>query len=390
MNVRRVILLWLGLFVPLSGIAAAPNPAEASIRELARKWLVFNDGVGLSIGIYAGGKSFFYNFGTTRLDGDKVPTEDTVYEIGAIAKTMTGQLLARAIVEGRAALTDEAGKYLDEPYPNLENGGETVRLVHLANMTSQLADNIPDLTQVRMVPGESLIRTRMRVLEKYTRAEFLRQLHLLKPKRPPGSDPAYSNVASMVLGVVLEKIYGEAFETIVAHEIEKPLKMGNGATPPSKLLAQGYTKDNEELPPFSAPMQFASGSLRYSTKDLLRYASWQVVERDASVKLAHQPTWQSQDQRQGVGLYWIIGESPQGRRLRYSGGTSGFASMCDLYPEAGIAVVLLSNKAADGAQETLRALSANIAELLAPVEPLAPDGAVSPQPSSKGVPPQDR
>ena len=58
--------------------------------------------------------------------------------------------------------------------------------------------------------------------------------------------------------------------------------------------------------------------------------------------------------------------------------------MCDLYPDAGIAIVLLSNKAADGAQETLRALSANIAELV------APGGAISPQPSSTDAPPQDR
>jgi D-alanyl-D-alanine-carboxypeptidase/D-alanyl-D-alanine-endopeptidase len=390
MNARRVILLWIGLCAPFACLAAAPIPADESIRELGRKWLVFNDGVGLSIGIYSNGQRQFYNFGTTRVDGNKVPTEKTVYEIGAIAKTMTGQLLARAVIEGRAAVNDEAAKYLDEPYPNLENGGEVVRLVHLANMTSQLADNIPDLTQVRMVPGESLITTRMRVLEKYTRAEFLRQLHLLKPRRPPGTDPAHSNVASMLLGVVLEKIYGEAFETIVAHEIEKPLKMGNGAAPPPKLLAQGYTRDNEELPPFSAPMQFASGSLRYSAEDLLRYATWQLVERDASVKLAHQPTWQSPDRSQAVGFYWIIGQSPLGRRLRYSGGTSGFASMCDLYPDAGVAIVLLSNKAADGAQESLRALSADIAELAASVGPLALRGAVSPQPSSTDVPPPAR
>ena len=58
----------------------------------------------------------------------------------------------------------------------------------------------------------------------------------------------------MLLGVVLEKIYGEPFETILAREIEKPLTMGSGTQPPAKLLAQGYTKENEELPPFSAPM----------------------------------------------------------------------------------------------------------------------------------------
>ena len=259
-----------------------------------------------------------------------------------------------------------------------------VRLLHLANMTSQLADNIPDVSQVRAVYGETLLTTRMRVLEKYTRAEFLRQLHSIKPQRPPGSDPVHSNVPSMLLGVVLEKLYGESFETILAREIEKPLKMGSGTAPPLKLLAQGYTQDNEPTPAFSATTQFASSSLRYSAEDLLRFASWQVVERDASVKLAHQPTWLTQDERQGVAFYWLIEESPYGRRLRYSGGTSGFASVCDLYPEAGVAIVLLSNTAADGAQASLRALSAKIVELMAPA------GAVRSQPSSADAPPQAR
>ncbi len=260
-------LLWLGLLVAAQLLAAAARiPPTNRIRELARKWLVFNDGVGLSIGIYANGQRQFYNFGTTRLDGNKVPTENTVYEIGAIAKTMTGQLLARAIIEGRASLTDEVGKYLDEPYPNLENGGEPVRLVHLANMTSQLADNIPDLTQVRMVPGEPLATTRMRVLEKYTRAEFLRQLHLLKPRRSPGAEPAHSNVRQHAARRGAGEDLWRAVRDHPGARNRKAAEMGSGTAPPTKLLAQGYTKENEELPPFSAPMQFASGSLRYSTR----------------------------------------------------------------------------------------------------------------------------
>jgi serine-type D-Ala-D-Ala carboxypeptidase/endopeptidase len=382
MNVLRLILL-ASLLAPPPVIAAAPVTVDESVRELGREWLAANEGVGLSIGIYANGQRQFHNFGASRLDGNKPPTKETVYEIGSISKTMTGQLLARAIVEGRATINDEASKYLDEAYPNLENGGERVRLLHLVNMTSQLLDTIPDLTQVRASPGESVSKARMRVLESYTRTEFLRQLHVVKPQRPPGSDPAHSNVASMLLGVVLEKLYGEPFETLLAREIEKPLKMGSGTAPPAKLLAVGYAHDNTEAPPFVAKSQFAAGSLRYSAEDLLRYASWQVAERDASVKLAHRPTWLTPSQRQGVAFYWIIEESPRGRRLRYSGGTYGFASLCDLYPESGIAVVLLSNKAADGAQESLRALSAKIVELVAPA------GAIS-QPSSTDVPPQDR
>jgi len=390
MKVWRAFLLWLGLLAPVAGMAAdadaQPAPFDAAVRELGRTWLAENDGVGLSIGVYENNRRHFFNFGSAQLDGNKTPTKDTIYEIGSISKTMAGQLLARAVIEGRASLDDEAGKYLDESYPNLASGGEKIRLVHLANMTSQLMDMIPDLTQVRSVPWEPLAVTRMRVLERYKRAEFLTQLHLLAPRRVPGIDLSQSNVASMVLGVVLEKIYGEPFADILAREIEKPLRMGSGTAPLIKLLARGYTEANEPLPSYSAPTQYATGSLRYSTDDLLKYAAWQMVERDASVKFAHRPTWTTPDKLGSVGLFWIIGDSPAGRQLQFSGGTYGFASFCDLYPDARVAVVLLANKAADGAQGSLRALSAKLVELAAPVEVTAPADAVSPSPSSAGAP----
>jgi serine-type D-Ala-D-Ala carboxypeptidase/endopeptidase len=382
--------LVISALVALPVAAQEKFPFDSAVRDLGRAWLAQNDGVGLSIGVYENGRRHFYNFGATALDGNKTPTKDTIYEIGPVAKTIAGQLLARAIIEGRANLNDEVTKYLEEPYPNLENGGEPVRLLHLANMTSQLMDNIPDVSQVRTVAGETLAATRMKVLERYTRKEFLRQLHQVKPRRKPGSDPWHSNVASMLLGVVLEKLFGESFETILSREIEKPLRMGSGTAPLTRQLARGYTSEGDPVPPFTAPTQYASASLRYSTEDLLNYAAWQMVERDASVKLAHQPTWTTPDKRHAVGFYWIIDQSPAGRQLQYSGSTYGFTSACDLYPDARVAVVLLANKAADGAQESLRALSAKIVGLVVPAELVAPDGAVSPSPSSAAAPPPGR
>jgi serine-type D-Ala-D-Ala carboxypeptidase/endopeptidase len=383
----RPAFSWIALLLlPVMGLAANAAPGgdsenDTQVRQLARTWLTRNDGIGLSIGVYDNGQSHFYNLGSTQLDGNKPPTKDTIYEIGSISKTFAGQLLARAIIEGRADLNDEVEKYLGDPYPNFTKDGEKMRLVHLANMTSQLVDNIPDLTQVRAVPGEPIAATYMRVIARYQPAEFLRQLHRVAPRMPPGSDPAHSNVASMLLGVVLEKIYDEPFADTLTREIEKPLRMGSGTAPDLKLLAKGYTKEGEALPGFTAPIAFPSGSLRYSADSLLRYAAWQMVERDASVKLAHQPTWTTLDKRQWVAMYWIGGESPHGRELRYSGGTYGFASVIDIYPDAHVAVVLLSNKAADGAQDSLRALSAKILDLLRPEELTSPQPADVPSPA---------
>ena len=385
MNGLRLTFLCTALTLSLAIPAATPSPGvahpqDAVLRDLGREWLERFQGIGLSIGIYDDGQRYFYNFGSTQLDGNRAPTKDTIYEIGSISKTMAGQLLARAIVEGRAALSDEIERYLGEPYPNLAQDGEKIRLIHLANMTSQLIDNIPDLTQVRLVPGELIEATRMKIFEGYTKAEFLQQLHRVVPRTKPGGVPAHSNVASMLLGVALEKIYDEPFDTILAREIERPLRMGSGTQPDPKLLAKGYTEKNEALPAFSAPMTYASVGLRYSTDALLRYAAWQLVERDASVKLAHQPTWYTPDRRQSVAMFWIVSETPRGRRLQYSGGTYGFTSMVALLPEAKLAIVLLSNKAAEGAQDTLRVLSAEIVERLRP-EPVSPQPADAQPPS---------
>lgn len=387
MSGPQLILLCLALCAtPLSAAADQP-PAEDAIRAAGRDWLLANDGIGLTIGVFHEGQRRFYNFGVTQLDGNKPPTKDTVYEIGGISRTVAGQLLARAIVEGRATLNDEIGKYLDEPYPNLENGGEKIRLLHLVNSTSQLLDNIPDLSQVRAVPNEPLAVAHMRVLQKYTSKEFFWQLHRVMPRRPPGSDPAPSNVGAMLLGVALEKIYGRPYDQLVAGEIEKSLRMASGAAPPAKLLARGHTGDNYPLPPFGARMLLPANTLRYGADDLLKYCSWQMVERDASVKLAHQPTWSTPDGRVSLGFFWVLTDSPHGRRLISTGATYGFASVCDLYPEARVAVVVLANKNAQGAQESLRALSATIVGLL---RPSAEGGAGISPPSSAVVPPRSR
>jgi len=372
MKIRSLLVAGIVTFFPLVSAVAVPATFDAAVQELGQSWLADNGGIGLTIGVYEDGQKHFYNFGATRLDGNRVPTKDTVYEIGSVAKTFAGQLLARAVVEGRAALEDDVTKYLDDKYPNFTREDQPIRLVHLANMTSQLVDNIPDMTQVRAVPGVPLSTTRMEVYDKYTRANLLQQLHRVAPRAAPGGDPGQSNVAAMLLMVALERIYGEPFDAVLAREIEKPLRMASGTAPNGKLLARGYTRENEELPTYQAEMSWVTGSLRYSAEDLLKYAAWQMAEKDASVKLAHRPSWSTPDQKESIALFWLTAPSPQGRRLYFSGGTFGFASACDLYPESRVAVVLLANKHADRAQETLRAMSAKIVSLARPASAASP------------------
>jgi len=81
-------------------------------------------------------------------------------------------------------------------------------------------------------------------------------------------------------------------------------------------------------------------------------------------------------------MFWIVSETSHGRRLRFSGGTYGFSSLVELYPDQRLAIVVLSNKAAEGAQDNLRALTAKIVEELRP-EPVT-------SPTRADVPPAGR
>src|SRR5262245_6673199 len=64
MNVRRMIFLCLLVSPLASGATApAPSPADTAVRNLGREWLEANDGVGLSIGVFASGQRQYYNFG---------------------------------------------------------------------------------------------------------------------------------------------------------------------------------------------------------------------------------------------------------------------------------------------------------------------------------------
>src|SRR5512139_961030 len=102
---------------PLSP-GAPPNASpDQAIREAGRTWLADHNGVGLTIGVFDNGQRRFYNFGVSQQDSNKLPTKDTVYEIGGLSRTIAGQLLARAVVEGRAALQDPVTRYLESQYP---------------------------------------------------------------------------------------------------------------------------------------------------------------------------------------------------------------------------------------------------------------------------------
>jgi|GEM_PF-6470421 CubicO group peptidase (beta-lactamase class C family) len=123
---------------PVAGLVAGPDSLAAALVEAAAAWYMAAPGrVGLSVGVLRGVRMWTAHYGEVAKGTGQRPTNRAVYEIGSVTKTVTGQLLARAVRNRRLRLDDGVRTDLGG-VANLAYAGEPVRLVHLVNHTSGL------------------------------------------------------------------------------------------------------------------------------------------------------------------------------------------------------------------------------------------------------------
>jgi D-alanyl-D-alanine-carboxypeptidase/D-alanyl-D-alanine-endopeptidase len=371
MATRLLVLSWV--FALSLGKAAgqersaSPAATKARLDKLVQRlgtaFMKQPARVGLSVGIIQQGQVYFYNFGSIEKGKNQLPTPQTVYEVGSISKTFTSLLLAHAVLEKRVSLNDDIRKYLPGAYPNLTYGGQPIRLVHLANTTSRLPDNLP-LGQVRPADPDSAVAAAVKAQRGYTKQNFYNDLHQARLDTLPGLLPRHSNVATQLLGYILESVYQTSYPELLARYVNKPLQLaGPGATGPEPVgpLLVGYDEHGHPMPR-NTPPTVAAGGLRYSTADMVKYLRYQLAEKDPAVRLTHQPTWGNLNE-QAIGFNWNLEKTVDSKRvLQHSGGTFSCASYCEFYPDQQFGLVLLTNESDRDTQGSLQAIAEQLVE----------------------------
>lgn len=351
-----------------AGIALLPGIARAAaadpVQALVDDFVASGKSGGVSVAVIKDGKTSFHNAGLANRATNTPASEHMVYEIGSISKTFTSLILAHAIREGRASLDDDLRKYLPSGYDNLVRDGRAVKLRDMVTTTSALPDNVPDwMATMGKLPQDELTAAVAKLLAGYDTPSFLRDLKTVQLVDVPGHLPRHSNTASQLQGVVVERLYGQPYDALLARFIEKPLGMrpGGAAVPPA-LLAIGYSGEGKIRPRLDMPAIRAAGGLHYSTTDMARYIAAHLAASDPAIALTHQPLFGSPEVNE-IGFHWVIGKTADSQRyLRHSGGTFGFSSYCDFYPAQRYGVVVLANSS--NAQGTGQMLADAIHEAL--------------------------
>jgi D-alanyl-D-alanine-carboxypeptidase/D-alanyl-D-alanine-endopeptidase len=359
---KKLFLLSI-LFTYTYNLVSAQN-IDSTVRHAASVFMASGPRVGLSVGIIKNNQVYQYHFGSTQKGINATPNDQTIYEIGSVTKTFFSLLLAQAVIEKKVSLSDDIRKYLKGNYPNLQYNGQPIQLVHLANLTSGLPDNLPEkLPAIKTMSPVSQSFENKKFHDVFTRNQFLTELHTVKLTKEPGSNSAHSNTAAQLLGLLLENIYGPNYDALLIKYITGPLKMGSTffTVPTAKQAryAKGYNEKGILMPEIAAGAGSAGG-LKSSLADMLTYMKYQLEEKNAVVTMSHKPTW-GKPESTAVGLVWYTKTNFDGKRdIWESGSTGGHSCLIDMYPERNFGIVILTNESDRESQDRITDMAETI------------------------------
>jgi CubicO group peptidase (beta-lactamase class C family) len=357
-NMKTLLLLLLVSFTTLVAIAVrAALPAHGL--DAARKKYKLP---ALAVVVTKDGRICDRAAAGVRKWGDPTPvTTNDVFHIGSCTKSMTATLAAILIEQGRLRWDTTIAEVFPELKGKMEKGYEAVTIEQLLHHRGG-------------VPGEPPSAPWARAWQEIgtptqQRREFIEAVLQEPPAAAPGQKEIYSNQGYAIVGAMLEKITGQAFESLMTEKLFKPLHMDTaGFGPPGtkgkidqpwghahKLFTT--SPEQTDNPPAISP----AGRVHCSLDDLARYALLHLQEnatngllKPETLARLHKPDGTNvSSPSDNYACGWVVLQRgwAGGRTLWHNGSNTMWYIVMWLAPEKNFCVIAATNVAGDDAEK---------------------------------------
>ena len=320
---------------------------------------------GLAIGIWHNDKIIYEKgFGARNLEKNLQMTPNSLIGIGSISKSFTALLILKLQEQGLLKVNEPVNKYLKiEPFLSHPD----ILIAHLLSHSSGIPSVDAQWLPIAITYGDYQRIYPMSSLDDYL-------YHISETKNEiffkPGEKFFYNNDMFTLLGMIIEKTTGKAFEVVLREELLKPLEMDRATVnredlenDPLQDYIVGYVhkSSGEKLQfdkpklPFSKFLQ-APGGIYTSMHEMLNYASCLLnkgvykdnrVIKSESIDVLWTPQIKSpygyvKDPQYCFG--WIKNEDFLGYTLfHHTGGLGVSTSFFGLIPELNLGVSVAEN-----------------------------------------------
>ncbi|MCE4026045.1 beta-lactamase family protein [Microbacterium sp. Au-Mic1] len=249
-------------------MSALPAETVAALDAAAAKAFALGASPGAVVGVRTPEGTWTKAYGNADLAG--TPMQVGMHtRIASLTKMYTATIVLQLAQEGRLALDDTIGTYVDG-IPN----GDTITLTQLADMTSGIASyTMNDKLLAKYFADPTAV---------YTPEEVIAAGAAVSPLFPPGEGFAYSNTNTVLLGKVIEKVTGQDVGALMQSRIFDPLHLANTSWPGTSAAlpepyARGYTLNGNSATPdapadstdWNPSWSFTAGEIISDIDDLL-------------------------------------------------------------------------------------------------------------------------
>lgn len=288
---------------------------------------------GLSLAIVRDGQVVkVQSYGLANVELNAAATFDTVYKIGSLSKPFIATGIMLLAADGKLALTDSIGKFLERA-PDTWNG---VTVQHVLSHTSGLAREAPGFDALKVQPDIDVIRSAYGGALAFS----------------PGERWQYSNLGYFVLAEIISRASGKPWPEFLTERVFRPLGMtATRVTDTTAIVANrasGYVVRNGEYENAPAILTVRpSGALLSNVRDLLRWDA-ALNERRLLPSSTLDVMWTPVTLRNGenarYGLGWQLDGEDVDRMIHHPGTIAGFQADYARFPGHNLSVIVLTNQ----------------------------------------------
>ena len=313
-------------------------------------------------------------YGKSDVEGDVDMTVDTVIPIGSVTKQFTAVAILQLRDQGKLSVDDNITKWL----PDFETHGNKVTLRHLLDHTSGITNlgQMPELRAMKLMMNPAV-----------TPADVYKVVNGYPFQFPTGTMEIYSNTNFWLLGLIIEKASGMTYEDYVEKKIFEPLGMtrsmycNTSDNIPRRAYGYGIKGGlSGRVPSIVHTGTYAGGALCSTAPDMITWlqalhGGKLLSPRSYADIITPSKLADGTPLRYSMGT--SVGEDRRGFKfIGHNGGGFGFSSEARWYPDAELAVVVLTNSEPDAITETTIDLAAAVLPAPPPARPFTGDASL--------------
>jgi CubicO group peptidase (beta-lactamase class C family) len=326
----------LALILLLSTVCLAQDLPAAKIDDYIRAEMQSQQVPGVALAVVKDGKVVLARgYGFANVEHQVPVKAETIFQSGSTGKQFTATAVMMLVEEGKLSLEDKITKY----FTDAPESWRDITVRHMLTHTSGMTDYPPDFDMRR----------------DYTEDELFERIKTIPLAFQPGEKWSYSNIAYVMLGILIHKVSGKFYGDFLQERIFKPLGMSTARVISEADIipnrAAGYRLVNGQL----KHQSWVSPSLNTTADGALYLTVYDMAKWDAALytdKLLKRATleqmWTPVKLNNGkthpYGFGWSLGEVRGHRIIEHGGSWQGFKAQITRYVDDKLTVILFANQ----------------------------------------------